>query len=276
MQNLSDSQLKFSYWYVTNKLILRKWLIALMILISTLFWLFIVWQMVFYAIDGTFEKRNIQSIISDGSSWQAVNNFAPKPLKITDAKAISDGNSKYDLISGLSNPNSDWLATFNYQFISSDTTYKYDGFILPGQEKYLMDLGLDSPVANLQIINLDWTRVEEFEPIYNQRYQFEISNEEFTAGAKAGDPNVLSFDITNHSAYSYWSVGIQAFLYAGSNITSANYIAVEQLKAGETRTVNLHWNNQLPRINDLEIIADVNILDQDNIIPPESPVGDPR
>lgn len=276
--NFTDSQLKFSYWYVTNKLVLRKWLAVFLIVISVLFGLYIGWQLIFYAIEYNIENYYIrQMIYGENYNLQTLDALEPIDLNISGSMVLGGGSGRYDFISQITNPNSGWLATFDYQYVSGDTkTYLRKGFILPKSDKYLMDLSVESRGADLEISNLKWQRFIDYDMIYNNRYRFTISNEEYFPGQELEDPNQLVFNIKNESAYNYWEVGVQVFLANSGNIISANYITLDQLKSGEDRRVELNWNTQLSNVTSFQIYPDINILDEDNIMPPDSPIGDLR
>ena len=77
----------------------------------------------------------------------------------------------------------------------------------------------------------------------------------------------MSFDIQNNSPYSYWTIDVQVKIYNGGVPAGINHILVNQLKSGETRSMNLLWNNSLPTGASYEILPVVNFLDNQNIMP---------
>lgn len=270
--NLTNRELRLSYWYVTHKLLLRKLLIALLALVCFLLLFFVSWQLAFFGFDYQVEKFQINRLVfGDNLILSSIESGRPTQLQISDPVTISNEDGRNDYFAQISNNNNDWLATFDYEFSNdSDQSRIRKGFILPNERKFLMDLGVEERIFGLNITNVNWQRIAESERIYNERHRLNIANEEFIPGVEAGDPNRLVFDITNDSAFSYWQVGIQAFLYSGGNVSSVNYIILEQFEAGESRHIELNWSNRLPRINGLDIIAEVNVFDEDNIIPPSA------
>jgi hypothetical protein len=268
-QNFTDKELKLSYWYVTNKLLLRKIYINILVLVSFLLWFYIIWQLSFFGINYAIEHNNLRSLVfGNNISLASIDAGVPRALQISNPVSFNSDNNRRDYYVEVSNGNSDWLATFDYGFQTSDGKLRIrKGFVFPAEQKYLMDLGIEGGISNLDITDIKWERIGNFQREHNNKYNFAIENEEFIAGAKPGDPNRLIFDIKNNSAYGYWQVGLQSFLYNNNKIVAINYIVIDQFKSGETRRVELHFNTLLPRINSTKIIPDVNIFDDDNIMP---------
>lgn len=269
VNNLTNKELGLSYWYVTHKLLLRQILILAMSVVGFLLLFFVVWQLSFWGINYANESFQVRKLIfTDNLGLGTIESQKPVSLQISDPISLKGEGGRDDYFSQVSNNNIEWLATFDYQFNNdTDNTRYRRGFSLPNSQKFLMDLGVEQRISGLDIINLKWQRLPDSARLYDERHRFSIENEDFIAGAQLGDPNRLVFDITNHSAYSYWEVGIQSFLYSDGNIASVNYLAIEQLMAGETRHIELSWSNRLPRINSLDIIPDINVFDEENIMP---------
>ena len=267
--NFTDKQLKFSYWYVTHKLLLRKIFIISLAVVSFLLWFYVIWQLAFFGVYYQMEKYAVNNLIfKDNPNFLTISSLQPIALQVSDLQVLPGESGLNDYLSEITNNNRNWLATFDYQFIDGGKTYSQKGFALPLEKKFLMDLSVPGNISQLKLTNLKWRRVANPELIYNSRYKFKIENEDFIAGAGAGNPSRLVFDLTNASPFNYWQVGVQAFLYSGGNLASVNYLVLEQFKAGEKRQVQLNWTNRLSRITNMEIIPEVNVFAEDNIMPP--------
>ncbi|MFA5029445.1 MAG: hypothetical protein WC518_01685 [Patescibacteria group bacterium] len=270
--NLTDRQLKLSYWYITNKLLLRKWLKIFLIVLSVIFWLFVLWQLIFLAINYSQEDYQTRRLIFGGNpNLLPLDSLKPAPLQTSVVQALGNESNGYDFFVQVANNNKDWLSTFDYQFVAPDGGGQLkSGFVLPGETKYLMALGVKSSAVQFQLANQKWRRVSDISGLYGDRYNFLIENDKFVAGQAVGDPGKLTFELTNKSAFSYWEVGITAVLSNGGNIVSVNYLTLNQVKSGEKRLVELLWNNPLPRVDSFEIVPEVNIFDDNNIMPVDS------
>ena len=95
-----------------------------------------------------------------------------------------------------------------------------------------------------------------------------MENEQYLPPAKTGQPSQISFDLTNDSAYGYWQVNAVALLYSGGTLAAINYATISQLRSLETRTIELNWAQDLPAIDSIQIVPEVNYIDSASIIPP--------
>lgn len=277
--DFTDRQLKAGYWFVTHRLAIEKWSKIALVVLTVLIWVFVVWQVVFIIIDYNVSAAGLRRIVfNDGINYDnSLSGLAPQSLQVSSVRILSGSGGRNDLVAAIKNPNGSWLATFNYKFAgASAASYTRKGFVLPGEEKYLLESASANSAANLEITDLEWSKFTDFVDLYNDRFNFLVENNSFTRSGSSQDPSILTFDITNKSAFSYWEVEVQAFLYSGGNLASLNSIVLDKFKSGEKRNVSLYWYNTLPQISNVEIIPAVNILDEDNIIPPEGEVGEYR
>ncbi len=271
-QNLSDRQLKFSYWYVSNKLTIRRSVIGLLSLLNLWFWIYVIWVMTVYLQNYQLDQYLIQQMIfKPDLNYSQVMASRPLPIQVSDVMLLNREGGQYEYMVQVSNPNPDWITTFDYQFhTNAGTAFSRTAYILPGQDRILLDSQFGRQVESFSISNQQWEKLNMVEEIKNNRYRFSVAEEEFITGTEPGDPNRVKFQITNESAFSYWSVEVKVFLVSSGQIISGNTIVLDQFKAGETRDVELHWNIRLPRINRLDIIPEVNIFNEDNIMNPEA------
>ena len=154
--SITDRELKLSYWYVTNKLLLRKVAVGVMIFVCVCFWAYVGWQMTFFAIESQVESRMIERLMfSSDISLDTIESGVPAQLSYSQIQMLFGGSKRNDFLVQVENTNSLWLATFDYQFISPDVdTDIKKGFVLPGESKYLMDLGLETKDVQVSITNL--------------------------------------------------------------------------------------------------------------------------
>lgn len=268
--NLTDKQLKWSYWYISNKLKIRRYVTIFSLLAAVLFWLLFGWQMADFIANYNFDQYRIGQMLFTSSPYQGLlDSLRPQELIISDTETFMEENSRYDFLISARNPNNDWLVTFDYRFSDGENASAYkQGFIMPGEEKYLMDLGHESGASKLEITNQYWKRVVAVESIINARLRFEVADEKLYPGTVAGEPNRVVFKMSNNSAFSFWNVGAQVFLYSAGSLVSINYIDIKQFRAGETRQIEVDWNYRLPGIDSIEVRPDLNVFDENNIMKP--------
>ncbi|MFH1226132.1 MAG: hypothetical protein V1684_02535 [bacterium] len=273
----SGRQLKLGFWLTANRLLLHQSWVTFLIILSVLVWFYIGYRLIMLF---TVEARQLavaeNSLTADLIDYQGYRDRnKPQPLAILGTNALS-GSQQTDFFAKVKNPNGDWLATFDYRFVSGNDDLAWrDGWLLPGEEKYLLELAVKSGrqggSPKVEIKNVDWQhlnkhQIPDYRSYFQDRFNFEIANINFIAAQESlvSDKVPISrveFEITNNSAYNFWRVGCQVILKSGSRIMAVNYLALEQLGSGEKRAVSVDWYEQLPRTTQVEIIPEVNILD---------------
>lgn len=266
---LTNKQLKFSYWYVTNKLLLRKIAIIALIVASIIFWLYVFIGLLIFLLDfERIDNQAKQSLFSPAETSWSAESATPNPIDLSGNLSFSGVDATFDLASEVRNPNPSWLVEFDYNFRSvSTSSVTQKGFLLPGESKYLMDLGGLSSDASLEISNINWRRIYQYEDLKEAHYRFVIENQEFIPSAKAGDPSRVRFEVVNDSPYGYWDAWAIVGLYSGGNLVSINRAPLSAIKTGERRIVELNWLQELSGIDGVTIDVDVNFLDGANIMP---------
>lgn len=264
---LTDWQLKLSYWYVTNKLFLRQLLVVFLIFVNCLFWGYIIYGVAYWGL--TYNQINSQTaslLFSPSGSLANLEAMAPKQLKLSDVKTYNSGED-YDLLAEVNNPNSGWLAEFEYAFITNaSSTVYFRSFALPGQRKILASMSSQDQNAVLEIKNVKWMKIADFVALQKERDYFTVSDQEFLAPTKAGNPSQVKLKITNDSAYSYWEGDIAVLLYGGSDVVAFGYVPLNQFKSGESRVIEFNWVQSLGSVVSLEVIPEINFVDSTNIM----------
>jgi hypothetical protein len=179
-------------------------------------------------------------------------------------------DNRYDFVAKIANTNPDFVAAkVALQLVGSDNTILAEkiGFIYPQAEKYFAFFAQPSANANatLRIAGAGWQRYRNFKNFSQSRLQLTVSDADFSSAVYQSQSklpgNVLTFKITNNTAYSYWQVGVYAVLLSGQRAAAAGYIALDQFRSGEVRDVTMTWSESLPVIDNYEILPEVNILD---------------
>ncbi|MFA6603763.1 MAG: hypothetical protein WCT10_02880 [Patescibacteria group bacterium] len=281
---LTEDQLKWGYWWVTHKVQVRKiFAIALVVLDVALVGYgsfgFIDW----FFLSGARERQEIGLLaetVTDFPYFHA--RFAPRELAIEGTSVLEAGEGSYDLATRVANPNPQWWANFNYQFLSGSEPLGalQRGYILPGEVKYLSGLGTKAASfpsgAEVAITDLVWHRVNNHivRPDYAvwsaARLNFLLSDIKFQAPDPSDQLKVsrASFTLKNDSGYGYWKVGFFVALLRGEQVVAANYVTVSELRAGDVRPVEASWFSDLPPVDRVEITPEVNLFDDRVFIPP--------
>lgn len=272
--DFSNKELKLSYWILKNKGLFKKIALGIFIVIDAAFLLYGLYGFTDYLfITGPNERKQLEMLTED-INYQSINaRLVARPIEIR-STVVLPGKKTYDISSFVNNRNEDWLATFKYQFIAGgEKTELKEGFILPGESKFLSDFGLDLPRGTRQALlvfeELKWERVSKHEiPDYkiwaNERLDFEVSNVSFDQSVSlgAGTASRASFDVKNNTVFDYWQVGLNVILYRGATIVGTNYIEIPRFLSNETRSAEITWFDPIVQVTKVEVLPEINIFDE--------------
>lgn len=278
-RGLSAFQLKAGMWYVRNKVLLRKLFLAVFILFDAGFVAFAGWRIVdLYAINPGFFpdiQGQIARPLVDYAPWQAQNR--PTPLVPLEVLALPSTEGKYDLVAKFKNPNDRWnIPEFTYQFVhDGGTSPEKTAYLLPGQERYILELGVESEsklsTAQVNVWGIRWQRLSglgiyDWEEYRADRDQIKVFNENYLSSRdlNLGEAVPVSrsrFSVGNESTYNFWNVGFVILLAQNNRVIAANRTDSGSLVSGTTKNLEVSWFQRLPTFLDVLAIPDVNILD---------------
>jgi hypothetical protein len=273
-EGFSDQEFRWSYWWVAHRAKVRR--IATIVLVcfdvivmatggaGVVDWL---------AISGIREERNIRLIASPAYA-QAPQLPAVQEIQVDTPIVFAIAGSRYDFVSTVTNPNPQYWVEMDYQFSIGDQDGPMRrGFVLPGETKRVVELGLKSDAssgvqARLTIVrrafhHLDRHAVADYDTWSKARLDMPATGAVFiaaTAGATV-PTSITSFTITNQTPYTFYGVGANVFVWRGDNLVGANRIAIDTFKAGAIRPIQLYWFQDLPGVTRVEVVPDINILD---------------
>lgn len=279
-QNLSEQQLRFGYWFVIHKLLLRKLLIVFLIVVDAALVGFALYGFIDYAfISGPRERAALAGLARGGLDFHAlVVRNAPRPLEVTSVVLVP-GKAMTDAVGRVRNSNREWYAIFDYQFlVSGEATVPRRGFVLPGEEKYIFDLAIavkGAPRnARLELRNISWQRVNPHttpDPaaFLAERLGLDIKDVNYTASLKidGGEISRVTFAVENHTAYGFWQAAFNVVLIRGNAIAGANRVVAEGLRSLERRELAATWFEPVGAVSKVEIQPDINIFDPSVYLP---------
>lgn len=272
--DFSEGQLKLASWYVSHKLLLKKILIGFLIFLNVIFWGYGLYGLVnHYFIEGPELNQALRELTRSVDLAAIRARVAPESLEIGTTNVLSAGKGRYDLSAKVSNPNPAWRAEFDYSFVADGKVEDArHGFILPNEEKDLINLGVESTArirnASIEINNLIWQRINaheisNYEIWRDERLNFIFENVKFTPSVISDKITIsrVTFNAKNLTAFSFWDVGFYIFLYRGSSVAGINYVTLEEFVSGQTRPVEVSWFEPLPAVTQVKVVPDVDIFD---------------
>lgn len=268
-QNLTDKQLKYSYWYLLHKKEIKKAGIILLIAFDVIF---ISWAL-FGLINFLNNYSELDELINtpgyiDWNTYHEDNK--PQELIIATTRVVKATDSRVDIGVLVSNVNAEWgVRRLVYQFVlpGGQLTPEQEAFFLPKEEKYLLALGVNSigTTASLQIIARDWARISSKD---NMNTIIKISNENFVPASRIDGQNLggqANWTVDNISSYSFYDPGFIVTLYSGSREVAFNYMKLSSLDSLTSRELTVSWGHSLPNVTAIRVMPDINLFDP-NII----------
>ncbi len=269
VNDVTDSELKFGYWMVTNKQKIKKVLLGLLIFLCVAIWIAPIYGLVVYFIEFPQDKQIINSMASAVIDYRSfIEENKPKDLRITQAQVIYTGANKYDFVARVTNPNqARGVVNISYQFISGDYITPTSSLsILPNQTVYLLSLANQSAsrlaAPTLKIMDIKWQDLRSrLEYLYQP---FEISEPVFKTSLEKFRSSV-NFTAANISIENFWQVDFQAILFSGNKIVGVNQITLEEFLSNQEREVEISWFERLPRVSQAEVVPIVDIYNPENL-----------
>ncbi len=284
LEGVSLRKLQIGLWYVEHKKQLAYLLKGFLVVISIVSWSYFIYAFGLYFFKG--QKEDDQMI----NEMVAINSTDSNLMKIMQAQNLKVGSvqilksaiGQYDFAVKISNPNSKFYADLTYKFlIDNEELGPFNNFIFPKETKYL--LSIDNKLnfiprrAKLELINVDWSRINphkypNWEEFYQTHINFIIKDKKFipahsTKLSEKLPINSLKFTIINNTAYNYWEVDLNIILFSQNKIVGVNKYQLNEFRSGEEREIEMSWPGRMSRVDKIDIIPSVNILNNDIYMP---------
>lgn len=272
---ITEKQLKFGYWFVAHRLLLKKILMIALAVISAALWgtvAVIAFRM--FVLYGDDYERLVRDRGRSYISAEAVAAATPLAPQVIQTYTFNTSNNRYDLAAVVKNLNTNRYARFGYRFVGEGfATPVFRGVLIPGQETVLTALGQELSArprgAQLEFSDFVWTRISKHDvpdpaSYVAERIAFAVADASYVLGPPARS----SFAITNNTAYSYWQVVAVVLLKRGSTVVGVNTVTIPQFRSGESRSIELTWFDTVSTASGVEVRLQVDIFDPTSFMPP--------
>ncbi len=271
-QPLSQKDLDRGMYFLQHKALFIRLAWALAILIILSIYGVLVFNLVSYLRAPSWS--NLAQSIKTDSLWSSYHSQkAPLDIELGQARALTLGNSVYNLVATIKNPNSDWLvSSMDYRFIvNGQNLPTRTAFLNAADQHLLLQLGYktDLPVSsvNVEIDNIRWQRLTSDTPqiswpITDVKYQAAGMTQ--VGGVLVNLPAQVSWQAQNKSLFNFWEVAWQVALFDNDNIIGVAEINERDFKSLEIRNIEATWAYNLPRATRAEVWPILNWLDKNN------------
>jgi len=281
LDGLTIKKLNFGLWYLEHKKILINSVYVFLAIVGFLTWFSFFKTFGHYVLIGMKEDQQLvnEMIQNPGISHKEVLKIAAKPIQIKSANVILNSNGTYDIIAKILNVNKKFFSRFSYSFsVNNKKIGPFEGFVLPSEEKFLilLDHKFSRRPSSVKLnINNSWNKLDGHTikdwDLYKDNYiDFKVSNKVFSNPRESNlseklNLSIVEFDIENNSAYSYYQVNLDIFLYSRGKLVSVSQYPINKFISGETRHINITWPGKVTRADSIEVIPNIDIL-ADNIM----------
>jgi len=271
-QPLKPSQIERAYFVLSHrdKLIKIATIVGILVVVAIYGWL--TYSLVNLISAGSYES--MAANVMPRSDWENYHlQRAPRDLEVKNATFVSIGESRYNLVADLVNPNTNWaVRDLEYHFVVNGENLPVDkAFVNPGEERLLLRTGYQMvlPINSVQVVidNVGWRRFEDDAPIINWEVTDISYNPVRTIETSSGPdtlPAGVSWTARNLSLYNFWEVEFQIAIFSGDRIVGVNSTRAKDFYSLESRSMDVVWLNNLPRVNNVKIYPLVNWLDENN------------
>lgn len=222
------------------------------------------------------QNQNEEGIDCGGACLKKCEIIPREKLSTVNAGFVESGvPGGYDLYAQIHNSNQMYGASsFKYEFIAKDSAgteianFSDDGFILPGETKYVVKNNLPMNIApstvELVIGETSWVEKNEF----YEGPQLRIINKKYnliTSGIEYAEALGL---LNNDSALDFSLINLEIILKNGNGkIVALNSTEMRTVKAGEGRDFRVFWPNKFPgEVASMEVQAEVNVFSSDSFV----------
>jgi hypothetical protein len=275
-----EKEFQYGYWYVTHKVLIRQIaILILMIVSSSLFLTGLVGLVKYYFADAAKNAALVQALAEPQISFANIAALGtPQPLSVAGSMVFSGADNSYDFLAEVDNINEVWYAkSFDYYFTygAGLKTEPRKGFALPGQHKYLLDLGipLDTRIADAEVVieNVDWEKAPDFKSLEDKILQFQFPTKTLTTlstpatTAAPGTTGVMALkvEVVNPGSYSFWAPRFDVLFYRSNTLVGITELTLSQISTGEKQTANMNIFQKLPAGVRVEVVPDIDILNPD-------------
>lgn len=279
-EGLTLEKMEVGLWLVKHRQHMINILRGFLILICVLTWGRFLYTFGHYVVAGMrADQKNIAVIVNTdiiGHDYFSVR--SPREISSGSVELIKSADDKYDLAVEISNENKEHWANFDYYFKIGDREFGHNqGFILPGEKKYILNLNKDSADLGggvlMKISRIDWTRVDphkyyDWDNYRNDHLNISVSGVKFTPAqatvlTEKLHLNDLSFTVTNKTPFNYWQVNFNILLFGHNRILGVNNHTLNNFMSGETRDVSVTWPGVVGSVDNIVITPDIDITRDD-------------
>lgn len=272
--NMTDKELKESYWLVTHAERMRRGVIRAVIIIEAVIILAFLVQFAGYLYFAVVRNTTlVQPLLTEAQLAFPV--LTLENPRVVSSGALDRGTGIVDLYAVIQNPHPNWRATIPVIFsIQGVDQPAVTAVLFPGDTKYILLQG--AAVANTQGISAKigqvlWKRLNQSEiSTITQRKTISVSDIKLESGRSASGVFIpgtrLSFTLQNNTVYNLYDLRVTVVAKHGSSPVAALTLPIFSLARNQRIPLEARWDYQFAA-TDYEVIPDIDVLDENHVRP---------
>jgi len=221
-------------------------------------------------------KNQNEEDVDCGGVCKKCEKIVAQDLVVNKAGAVETGTpGQFDFYAEVYNPNNSFGSkSFDYEFVFKNasgekiSSVKGKDFILPGEQKYIVELNASSVVefssVDFNITNSQWVEFND----YYEKPQLKITNKSYSESNTADIFGSAHGLLKNDSPYDFSQIKIKVILRdANDNILALNSTEVKTVKTGEEREFTVLWPKKFSgTVMKVDVQPEVNIFDSESFM----------
>ena len=277
-KEFTSQDLKWSFWYVKHKALLYRIMVIGLISVNAVFILFGLWKWGSY-LWGWQDAQKVQESLSASINYTGLHpRFTAQPIQAINTQIFSSRENKFDAVAELINPNSRFLARFDYYFIVDGVkTLVQKTFLLPGESRLVAYLGINdgagsSPIVVLENIKYERISAHKIPDTINwqaYRLNFQVSDFVFlkSLAQEGQNTDAIQFKLTNASPYSYVTPIFYVALLQNGQMVGILPLRLESINSLETKDIDLRNFVSNLSVTEIALYPIINVYDEGVYIP---------
>jgi hypothetical protein len=277
---VSDRSLAFGTWYAAHRIAIRKIVVGVLIIVSSVSWAYTIWGFIdHYALSGRQLQHAVAELAtSENPRAAGLASLLPVPIAIRSVQVFPTGDGRVDVAALVENANPRHIATITYAFESVEgTSEARTTALLPGRQRWISGLGLESAsrTASLRIQKTEWARfshleIENMSEYIDARLNIATEDVSFTSTQRASpsasvgvDTPVAraTFTLVNKSAFYLDTLTLTVLGMRGSSLVGVSQVVMSDFAGGERRPVSVTWFHNLGAVTSVTVDPYVNVFD---------------
>lgn len=270
---ISDQELRRSYWYVTHYKKIKQFFIVALGIAGGLLVLFGIWGMLQLNL---FDVRQNEDM-RQGLLRSLANSYQVPPVAEVVIESVGSRVAQEGFENGyaiVKNANDHWSVRANLVFSRGTSDVRIvPVFLLPSEKHSFVGLGIPvrQPSVSAALRDIQWSYITDREKvILDQSGKLQVGDVSFLSSDKTGVSRLipvskLKFSIINTTITNYWEVRIPIILRDRGVVVAASEVVLNSIDAGEKKSAEAVWFTPVVSADEFDIQPFVDIFDPTSV-----------